>query len=502
MPITQGQSSLEYVIIVGLLFVILTPLVYYAVNTSSERIKVSQAEDAVNTIATAANEVYALSPGSKKYVWVAIPGGVQLAQVSNSEVSLTISWGVGTSDIVAITKSPVLGSLPSDKGTYRISVELLPSGVVLIGEGNDTTAPIVTWKSPGGLVCNPITLRATTNEPATCRANPFDTSYEQLSLEMVGNSLGHSYNLGVQPESNYQYFVRCRDAFGNAMSESALINYSINFITCSQGPVIINETIPPVAHLISPAPGFVSNSSRVNFYYNVTDDSAILLCRLLANNSVIASIPDPVRNIANNITGNLDLGKYNWSVNCTDFFGNQGASEQRLIMINATWDQDQPVVKLVSPANGSIRSFNLVQFFYNVSDATSTISFCTLSVTSFFDGGGNSKQELTDFSVTKNSLESFSLSLNKGNHTWEVSCTDASIYQNRGRSPTWWLRINVSSEETFIVSCGGQCELAGYSNGVCRQEPPKCLSNGEIYGPEGDKFCIGGSQSDTCCCQP
>ena len=63
----RAQASLEYVIVVGILLVLLIPLFYYLTYTSSESVKNSQAEDAVKSLASAANEVYSLSPGSKRY---------------------------------------------------------------------------------------------------------------------------------------------------------------------------------------------------------------------------------------------------------------------------------------------------------------------------------------------------------------------------------------------------------------------------------------------------
>ena len=165
----RGQAALEYVVIAGIILAILIPLFYYAFNISSERIVESQAADTVESLSKAADEIYALSPGSKRFVWVSIPGGVQSSQINENEISLTISIAGRVSDITSRPRATIVGSIPTDQGNYRIPVELLDSGVVRIGDANDTTAPTITWKSPSNLACNPITLRANTNEPATCK---------------------------------------------------------------------------------------------------------------------------------------------------------------------------------------------------------------------------------------------------------------------------------------------------------------------------------------------
>lgn len=503
----KGQAGLEYIAVVGVVLVLLFFSFYYVFYKSSENIKLVQAEDLVVSLAKNADEVYALSPGTKKFVWVSLPGGVQSANVYTNEISLTLSVSGGTTDYTAVTRAPLIGTLPTYKGTYRISLEHLSSGVILVGTGNDTTLPQVTWKDPNGLACNPITLRANTNEPTQCKFALSDVDYDSMTYQMSGNSLGHSYDLSVQTEGDYLYYVRCRDSFNNTMSSSELVNYTINFTYCGEGGEGgaggINETIAPVVTLINPDLGFVSNTSRIEFFYSVTDASPIFVCRLITEGSILENVYEPEREITNNITGDLNLGTYNWSINCTDSFGNQGSSSTREIEVNATLDTDLPVINLEAPLSGSIRNFNLVKFFYNVTDLTSEIYSCTLNILGNLDAGGTTSQGVTDYSVEENEQEQLSLSLNKGNYTWNISCMDNSIYRNEGFSEVWWVRVNSTTEESFLNSCAGLCGYEGYGDGACENNPAKCGDYcPDCYLPSGDQYCIGGPQSDTCCCVP
>src|SRR3989338_7073906 len=102
----RGQASFEYIILIGMILVLIIPLFYYAFTTSSE-------------------------------------------------ISVTLTSYGETSEVVGFTRAPLVGTLDSAKGTYRVRVEHLDSGAVLIGTANDTTDPYITWKSPTALSCNP-----------------------------------------------------------------------------------------------------------------------------------------------------------------------------------------------------------------------------------------------------------------------------------------------------------------------------------------------------------
>ena len=218
---------MQYIILVGGVMVILVPLFHYALSNTAQNIKLSQAEDLIRSLGKAVDDVYALSPGTKKYVWVSVPGGVEDAQVTASEISLTLNVFGSKSDITAVSNAPLTGDIPDAKGTYRIPVEHLESGIVLIGSGNDTTAPVFTFTSPSGPTTNPISLRADTDESARCKFDSTDTSYQDMSFQMIGSGVQHTYDLGVQPSGSYTYYVRCSDAFDNVMTSSAVIAFSI-----------------------------------------------------------------------------------------------------------------------------------------------------------------------------------------------------------------------------------------------------------------------------------
>lgn len=221
---------MEILIIIGLVLIIMVPLFLLAMSGASETVKQQQANDAVTSLAQAASEVYALSPGSKKYVWVDIPNSVQDNQVGGNEITLKTA---DKGDYVGITSAVVVGSIPMEKGRHQVEVEHLASGVVRIGSApNDSTPPNITFKSPAGFACNPILLRVNTDESSVCKFDAADVGYDSMVSTMKGNALAHLFDKGVQDEGSYLYFVRCKDAFGNMMASSEQINYTLDYNRC------------------------------------------------------------------------------------------------------------------------------------------------------------------------------------------------------------------------------------------------------------------------------
>lgn len=87
-------------------------------------------------------------------------------------------------------------------------------------------------------------------------------------------------------------------------------------------------------------------------------------------------------------------------------------------------------------------------------------------------------------------------------------CDDGNTVDGDGCSSTCtietsWECSGEPSVCTSIASCPEYCVLSlGYSTGFCTNSPGNCQSSGGVYEAGGDQWCTGGSQADTCCCQP
>jgi hypothetical protein len=334
----NGQVAIEYIAIAGVILAILIPLFYFSFNTTNETITESQAEDAVFSLASAANEVYALSPGSKREVWVQIPGGTNSVIIQENEISLNIHIAGRVSDYVAFTKPTVIGTIPLDRGTHRIYVELLSSGIVQIGEANDTTPPVITWTYPDIMACNPVTLRANTDEPANCKLDIVDKNYSEMEISMSGSAIGHNYDLSVQSEGDHNYYVRCQDPTGNTMNTSELINYSIDYESCGEdnGSGVEDVTGPIVIEMNHTSyPTTLSNISVGGIASDIlTGNSSVQGCNLKIDSgdwialSAKDGIWDSNYEPFEYNSGPLSVGHHDIYYQCTDEWGSIGSLYQ------------------------------------------------------------------------------------------------------------------------------------------------------------------------------
>lgn len=143
----KSQVSIEYIFLIGFLLILLVPVFYYAIDKTRSTIDINQADDAVNTIANAADRVYSLGPGSRDHVWITFPYTLVSTTVASNEVMVVINLKGKNSEIHTSTIAELTGSLPSTPGTHKIAIEMLDNGVVQIGTNATPTC------SNQGFVC-------------------------------------------------------------------------------------------------------------------------------------------------------------------------------------------------------------------------------------------------------------------------------------------------------------------------------------------------------------
>ena len=96
----RGQVSVEYLLIILILILVLSivtiPLIGSSVDASNDVSDASDAKVAVDTLANAADVVYANGPGAKRTVSFYIPQTSNLT-FTNSTVKLNLIYSNGTS---------------------------------------------------------------------------------------------------------------------------------------------------------------------------------------------------------------------------------------------------------------------------------------------------------------------------------------------------------------------------------------------------------------------
>ena len=128
----KAQIGLEYILIFAILLAALTPIFIYSINISSTSMRTTQSRTAVQTIATAANNLYKLG-GGKTTITVNMPSGVDSYLVANRTIRITLLIGDGYGDALALTDSNVTGTIPITEGVHNIPLQMLSDGTIQIG---------------------------------------------------------------------------------------------------------------------------------------------------------------------------------------------------------------------------------------------------------------------------------------------------------------------------------------------------------------------------------
>lgn len=99
--------------------------------------------------------------------------------------------------------------------------------------GSDGVLPVILAARPAGLLpaaTTQVALQVDSSETASCRlATTAGVDYASMATTFVTTGgLAHSHDVsGLQEEQTYRYYVRCADAWGNAMTADQLIEFTI-----------------------------------------------------------------------------------------------------------------------------------------------------------------------------------------------------------------------------------------------------------------------------------
>ena len=116
--------------------------------------------------------------------------------------------------------------------------------------------------------------------------------------------------------------------------------------------LILIDEIPPVPFLVDPANNTLNTTvNNVTFTYNVTDTSIVQSCSLIINGTINQTDSTITKNTNQTFSLELANGDYNWSINCTDIYGNVGSS---FIYNISIFVFDPTVLIYYSPASVSL----------------------------------------------------------------------------------------------------------------------------------------------------
>ncbi|MFH0961882.1 MAG: hypothetical protein V1820_04325 [archaeon] len=131
----SAQISVEFLIVVGLVLLMLSPLwfsLYRSVADEQETLKISSAKIALSRIARASELVYIQGYPAETTVVVSFPSGIVNYSLGNNETVLRISFKGTFLDVVEPSKTNVTGSLPTAAGLHRVRIRAEEGGYVNI----------------------------------------------------------------------------------------------------------------------------------------------------------------------------------------------------------------------------------------------------------------------------------------------------------------------------------------------------------------------------------
>jgi len=138
----KGQVGIEYGAVLVLFLFILVPVLYIGIMEIQISGQVSQARVAVDSIADAADRVYAQGPGATTTIEVYLPPGIAYAYIGTHEgqptyrevdITLYLPTG-GTTDVYALARGNLTGVMPTLPGRHVLVERMDSSGNVNITE--------------------------------------------------------------------------------------------------------------------------------------------------------------------------------------------------------------------------------------------------------------------------------------------------------------------------------------------------------------------------------
>ena len=119
----KSQIATELLTIVVIGIITTTSLFYLTLYHSSQSTSQILATSAVNTIANSADYLYSIGNQSSITLTLKFPEGIVNTSIVNKTIILKLSTSAGITDIFAVTKANLAGSLPNVSGIYRIKLQ-------------------------------------------------------------------------------------------------------------------------------------------------------------------------------------------------------------------------------------------------------------------------------------------------------------------------------------------------------------------------------------------
>jgi uncharacterized protein (UPF0333 family) len=119
----RGQASMEYMLILGFMFLLLIPLlVVYATTQkqSTDQLTEGQVLKVGNTIRDAAERIYFAGDPAQETISLYFPERIQQINITNKSIVFVMSGGAGSYDLVVTGLAPLNGTLKTNTGIHIV----------------------------------------------------------------------------------------------------------------------------------------------------------------------------------------------------------------------------------------------------------------------------------------------------------------------------------------------------------------------------------------------
>ncbi|MBS3073703.1 hypothetical protein J4465_02820, partial [Candidatus Pacearchaeota archaeon] len=290
----------------------------------------------------------------------------------------------------------------------------------------------------------------------TCEVIAINSSNTEISLGTFAasgnNCLSSSVDISPLSNGEYRVIIRVTETTEGDIIESE----TISLFACSQTTTGVcrfadynSDNLPDVCDivknvtvtLLNPLDNFDTNETEINFScYAESNDSLVNVTLYVWNSTgdVFYSYVNPIfgTNDTSNWTTTLSNGNYSWNCLAYNNQSQSGWSDvNRTITANYIVEYIDPVVSLISPADGYSGTSTTMTFIYQVNDS-SNIANCSLFVDDI--------REETDTTVTKGINQQFITNLGIGVYNWKVVCYDE--FNNQGNSTSRQITIKTTTD--------------------------------------------------------
>ncbi len=132
----RGQVSMEFLLIMGVAFVMIIPVLILFLTQSQdmqEDVSAAQIDKLANELVNAADNVYYLGAPSKKTIKAYMPSFVKNINFTSNRIIVNIDTGDRQYSIFKVTAANVSGTLSTDIGLHVIEITAESNGVKIEG---------------------------------------------------------------------------------------------------------------------------------------------------------------------------------------------------------------------------------------------------------------------------------------------------------------------------------------------------------------------------------